>query len=605
MRTARAAHVWILSLLCLASAAFGGEQPHPYPMAAHASVASLPRLIEALDDLAVAVTAGSSRSVKPGVVTMVLRAHTMLPAKGWREDGEMHLLFFRNRPAPENMVLAFRADSLDALAEGFKAGGITMERSEAGPDGREALSVTLPGRGGLMAVDLGEGRIALAANAESVALALEHHDRGAWRFDHNPGVDLTVAIPLPGAGSADNPVKPLLEELARNRDGMLAELESMKIAPRAGEAALSILETRLPDMGTAMTDLRTAIFDCRLSGGALGVGVRLTSNAGSFWERMAEGVAALDNQDMARLEAGNGAGWIAAAVAPPAKIIPEFRERAERLAADFWSVAGSRDADGENKGVDAFVSLLGNDWSAMGGVRAGRPFATLRAAMSAAAFLEAWNTAVRSANTVLEASIADPALGVAIAAESAGAEGGEPGGTYRLAFANPAHIDTLLEFMRMGNPAFSVTRGALEGRRLRISGRGAETVLSLEGAAPDDSAENGEKSPLLQAASLPKILDLLPNRQGGVAVADADRLLETVLTGMVRDVVAGMDAAHAALHIEALARVFPAMMKSGEIVGLGFGAKDGCPTVGAAIPYKALNAAFRNYEMFDKAASEH
>lgn len=604
MRKTIAARLGYISLFCFFLALgrlSGGEAAHPYPVKAYASVASLPEFIEAVDRFTVLATADTTRNIKPGVLAAILRAHLVMPVAGWNEDKEMYILFLANRPAPLNMVVVVHADSLDAFAEGMADGNVTVTKDPDGFAGRPSVSLATTGSGKLVAVDIGDAKIAISPSADCIAIALDHLESGAWSMTHPADADLSVVFPMPGFDSPVNPMLQTVTELQRNRYGMLAELEGMKINPRIGEAFLSFFEKRIAALGEEMTAVRAMAVDCRFTDDTLGLGVRVVSRPDSFLGRMGERLATLDNVDDSLLlhSLEKGSAWAAVAGAAPARIIPDFNARLEGLAAEFAEKAapGGENAESSRE-PEALSAIGGDDWAVAGDWREGGLRGTVYSTARTADFIASLDALARGVNAFVERTLTEPSLALEIVAADGAGEGRE----YRLSFREPAHIDTLFQMLRMSNPAFALTRESLESRRVVAGGDDGRGFAVIDAGEAGD-AEKAADAGVLTPSSAARVAAMLPHRQGGFALADMDKLLDAVFMEMLRELVVGMDTAHAALHIENMMKALPTMRKSDGLIGFGFGSNGGDSVIEAVVPYKSIGAALANYEIFIEAAA--
>lgn len=567
------------------------------PLQAHVSVSSPREMIAKADVLAVAMTAGSRREIKSGVIPALMNAVAVLPPGSWRDDAETHFIFLGHRQAPDNVVMIVSANGMDAFVAGLAEKD--LEASVTEENGRKSAVVRTADGSSIAAVDMGDSRIALASRMGTIDIALAHLRDGAWESAHPAGVDVRVSFSVAAIGDMSNPMNAALVELREHRSEMLEEIKAMNVNPKLGEAALEMLEKFLPAMGEEMLRLRSLAFDFRFGADKVVIEAVPGTASGSYLEKMAASLSAPQSANTELAEAACADNWAVLAGASPDRMFPGLGEGLAAAAA----VLDRHLHEGGGKmprSVAPLLDAVGEGWIAAVGMERELPAVTLAVATPPSALLAALDGFLEAANETIGAAFLHPSLRFAV-------KGTRPGDAedkrdYRIAFDSPRDIDAMLQYLGEGMPSFSLGREDIESRTLRVGGEGERTIITT--GEPENAAWAAADARVDAAAprteAFRAVYTSLPYRQGGVAAVEADRVLEMLLVELLKRGAANADAERTGAYLEAVARLFPMLRKSGDWLGFSLGARDGGPVLGVCVPYSVLNAAFVNQEMFSR-----
>lgn len=602
--------ILVLALLIGARPFAGAAEPArklPAGVAAHLSVKSPEVLLDTVERYAVTATRGSVREVPPGLIGLLAHIYVPIPFEVWRPDLPLNIVFSEaEREGALDMTVLFTAGDFDALMDGvgdagWVVGGSDGFAEEGGgddaKDSRRVRPVVLPNGRSMVFVDCGDGLVALAEDEARARIALGD---GVWRPVHVGDADAALIL---GSAEVRNAVLSRLRSALvemRERGGIA--LTEAGIRPDVAVGFLAATEKYAILAATELAILDNVLLELRIDEERALVDVGVSYPEGSAMAKIiahAAGAAAaaspLENRvpdDAVSYSVGSSMHrmvpeareWIPAANGDICgMILPELRERAEKISADFLA-------------ADMGPSVLGNylrDDGRMHNV-------IIAETADAKALLSHFAACVDLANEILIRGAVDPGHGIRLDRETRGRDGVEYLAV-RMVVDNPETRrvwDEMVEAMaREGTAPFK----SLDDLRLYASARDGFLVIALGDLEGGEFVEIVKKAdapaaaPFVDRKAVKAVRSMLEGAQFTLGAVGADCIIDSMLLQIERRPDSGVSAEDMAELRESMAELSAA----DAAMGVAIGADPVWLRARFALPVETTSVFLRSYEAIE------
>ncbi len=599
--------------LNLGAADAAAPAPLPSYLTAHVSIKSPENLLEELDVFLAAATDGTKNPIPAGLVTMLAGMYMPFPPDAWRFGEEAHILFPTEDSGADGPVIVIQADDFDKFLTALKDNGVEVEDDAEATEelGGRVAAVSLPNMGEILAFDLGDNRIGIGQDAESLKAILRPEGGDSWKaWPHFGDADATIDISLAGLWKGFDLERAMANlETGESEVMQKAAESSVKINPEVIKGFFAMFRKFLPDFREEALKTRNASIDVRVNEERVVLGFRGNSEPGSLMDRYAAAAAKLGNvqNDLAdRIPAGP---LFLSVGAPAADILPaDIRDRLAPYVADLLGMPFPvQKAALEKMLADLLAQGDAGKVVATYVDEAGPYNVTWLKSSNAAALLASIDDSMRLLNDMLAAAAEAPGIGISFASEKGESEG-KAYTRYYVKLAEDSAIGKLVA--GEGEESAAAARRVLAQLENFSIYAGSEkgTVVVVSGAADEDDYlaalgdMDGDGEAMFGTDAAKRVIGYLPRRQAGLALVDVDMIFPFVSEQLAAMRRASGDEDD--LVVRALDEAVADMEESGEVIGISAGAQYGQPLIELAVPAKAVNGLVSDYETFRAKMSE-
>ncbi len=594
--------------MCIAApAASADATPPPLPreLTFHASIRSLPELVEQIDNASVIITQGTQFAMPPGIFAALANIYMPLPEAGWDSDGECHLVGTFT-PDFEGMAIMFQAEDIKKLLTAFEEEGVGSERNEE----LDAYHVELPGLGASLLADMGKGRMAITSNAEMIGFmraALAKWNPAHW----GEGVVNVVAnIPSDWTETTrfGRDIRRAIDDLRRMRESgkqedKFKQFASFGIKPEAVKGLTELLEQYLPKALEEAARAEAVYLDADLRNDRMALNWRFAFAEPSLAGKMAASAMKRGNLDSPKLAYADARAAIVSLNAPAEEILPGIGAMMLAFSGDFMAKV----FPAQKAAADALLKKMldcqpGENLIANYFGENGEYTASWMTVKDPERMLRLQSEVVGVVNDAVADILLLPEYRFKLKSAEGKASDGTPYWKMTFALDQPKKIEELLANLppeaaqlkqaldKLGS--FTQYVGIKNGMMVSVAGMATEGHFLAAMKAVDGQAEPFAKRPEAVAAR-----EAVKSAQISLGLIDVDRMVEYFVRETVKAAVAmrrDEDGDPEAM----LEQILPNLATSGGIASVSLGAIGGMLAFDSSIPLSSLNAAVRNYEKY-------
>lgn len=598
--------VTVAVLFCAAlSAASDAPAPLPHGVSVHVALRSPKALIESADQFAAAVTKGTPQTLQPGMLTMLAFMQLPLSPDVWDMESALHFVVPAEFDESESFFI-FNAGPFDEFVK-----KLSDEAEVEDGDSPSSRLVQLRGLGTCVVSDLGDGKVMLAqsrVDTDRAALILENWHPEVWGKG-----DIMIDLNLPEGWEEETDVYQgitgAIEELYEN--GMpddLDEAAEAGIDPRVVRNCVRLFYRYAPFLLDEMATIHGFAFDISLTGERVGLMVQGKFDDYSLLTEMAEAATENGPADSALARCVGQDAAVIAIAAPIGRILPNAQNRLYWFMGDILTTLYPEQAeeflkhflvatsDDQAETVTATYITDDSYYSA-----------SWQESHAVDELVDATAGAIEAINGMIDATLIDKDYKFRFAVSDATTPEGDAYKVVRLVGDNPEKIDELIEEAGRMDPTIATNLATLKNFHLFFAAKNDTLVVVGNTDNPERMAEalaaldseDGENA----FASRPAVVEsaqALSAVQNSFAIADADALGILFLQAFLEatgDVMAGV-------FEPVVARAKEEMRKSGDAIGMGFGAANGRLALELGFTAKTVNAMVYNYGKFKSILAE-
>lgn len=606
MRFRRLASLVTVAVLFCAAPAAASDHPAPLPngVSLHVAVRSPKALIESADQFAAAVTKGTPNTLQPGMLTMLAFMQLPLSPDVWDMESALHFVMPTEFDESESFLI-FDVGPFDEFVKKL-ADEVEVEKADS-PSSR---LVELRGLGTCIVSDLGDGKVVLARSRVDTArtgLILEN-----WRPEVWGKGDIMIDLNLPEGWEEETDfyegIAGALEELYENGMPDLDEAAESGINPRVLRNCVRLFYRYAPFLLEEMATIHGFAFDISLTGERAGLMVQGKFDDYSLLTEMAE--AATENgpaDSMLARCVGKDAAAIAIA-APIWHIIPNAQNRLYWFMGDILTTLYPDQAE---EFLKHFLVATSDDQAetvtATYVTDDSYYSASWQGSHAVDELMDATVGAIEAINGMIDATLVNKDYKFRLAVSDAATPEGDAYKVVRLVGDNPEKIDELIEEAGRMDPTIAANLATLKNFHVFFAAKDDTLVVVGNTDNPERMAEalaaldsEEEEDAFAARPAVVESAQVLSAVQHSFAVADADAISILFLQALLEATGDEM----AAVFKPVVARAREEMRKSGDAIGMGFGAANGRLALELGFTAKTVNAIVYNYGKFKNILAE-
>lgn len=599
----------VLTLSPILNAVDAKPEPLPERIGGLVSVKSVSGLIDNIDGFASAVTAGTAGAVPPGIIPMMAQMYAPIPGDAWKIDGDAQLAFLKGHMASNSVTFIIGVDGFDEFIKALEENGADITEVEEKP-AKHLGKMTAFNMNGLRAtvLDLGEGRVAIGRNEDTLSLVFGMTEKDAWLPPVHSGKSALLASfslePLWDEISFDE----LIDEISDDKEEIKAKAAKAGLNPDVVDAVMTALEKYIPSIEEELVKSKSVIVDLNLDGDEISLTLRGDFADDALLAEMGTSLSKQENvwNDLADKVA---VGPMSLAVnAAPAALLPDIGARTVKFAEELGETAYPTQKDRVAKLLaDSHANTASTVTAAyMDGSRVHN--ATWMRSKDPAAFIKTVGEAFDLLNDLVAHSITEPKSRFRFESSSGTAGAAGDYVLYKPVFADPAALDAFTGDLASVDASLARSIAQFKKTAVYVGHKdGVITVVAGEALEEDFIAAMetlaGTDDPMTGQDEVKNALQSLKHRQGSVAVIEADKFFLV----MAREIAASLDATNpesGSLHSTLLDETIPDFETSDDMLAFGFGAYEGQPLFELIASTDAINTIVVNVSLLNKVFEE-